>query len=137
MPLLKSKYDHPLLPRQNRPEATQKGALTEALHEVGIAYAHLRALGCPKPIRDRYKTEGDWEAYKKAFLAHLGGQREAVAELARIASKTNCCLVCFEADFNRCHRTYVGRAAARIEGLRLIHLTEQIAIPDVGARTAA
>lgn len=121
----------------SRKRGFSKTGFAAALHQAGIVYAHLPAMGCPKPIRDRYKADGDWGAYTKAFLAYLGRQQEAIAELARIASRTNCCLVCFEADFNRCHRTYVGRAVVRVAGLRLVHLTDRTTIPDVAVRTVA
>jgi 3,4-dihydroxy-2-butanone 4-phosphate synthase len=75
--------------------------------------------------------------YTRRFLAHLEGQTDAVAGLARMAGRSPSCLICFEADFNRCHRTYVARAAAKLAGLRVIHLTDQTEIPDGAARSAA
>lgn len=124
------------LPLSRKP-GFSKGALATALHATGILYAHLPALGCPRPIRDRYKADGDWPAYVKAFSAYLAGQGEAVAELARVAKKTSGCLVCFEADFNRCHRSIVARATARPGGPRVVHLTIKGEIPDVAARAVA
>ena len=124
------------LPLSRKPSFS-KGALSTALHATGIVYAHLPALGCPRPIRDRYKADGDWAAYVKAFSVYLAGQGEAVAELARIAKKTSACLVCFEADFNRCHRSIVARATARAGGPRVVHLTIKAEIPDVAARAVA
>jgi uncharacterized protein (DUF488 family) len=124
------------LPLSRKP-GFSKARLAEALHAAGIIYAHVPALGCPRPIRDRYKADGDWPAYVKAFSAYLAGQTEAVAELARIAKKTSACLVCFEANFNRCHRSIVARATARAGGPRVIHLTIKGEIPDVAARSVA
>jgi uncharacterized protein (DUF488 family) len=121
----------------SRKPGFSKNAFSKALHEAGIVYAHLPALGCPKDVRDRYKKDGDWTAYVRGFLGSLEKQREAVSELARIAEVSSSCLVCFEADFNRCHRTYVARAAAKVTGLSVIHLKDQIAIPDLVARSAA
>jgi uncharacterized protein (DUF488 family) len=124
------------LPLSRKP-GFSKGALSTALHATGIVYAHVPALGCPRPIRDRYKVDGDWAAYVKAFSAYLAEQGEAVAELARIAKKTSACLICFEADFNRCHRSIVARATARAGGPRVVHLTIKGEIPDVAARAVA
>lgn len=124
------------LPLSRKP-GFSKRSFADALHGAGIVYAHLPALGCPKPIRDRYKADGDWTAYAKAFSTYLSGQGEVIAELARIANKTRSCLVCFEADFNRCHRSIVARAAARAGGPSVVHLTAKAAIPDVSARVAA
>lgn len=121
----------------SRKPGFSKGAFSTVLHADGIVYVHLPALGCPKRVRDRYKRDSNWDAYTRGFLAHLAGQTEALAELGRIAGHSPSCLVCFEADFNRCHRTYVARAAANLGGLRVIHLTDRTEIPDVAARSAA
>jgi hypothetical protein len=34
-----------------------------------MAYLHAHALGCPKPIRNQYKTHGNWQTYTRKFLA--------------------------------------------------------------------
>lgn len=124
------------LPLSRKP-GFSKGALSTALHTAGIVYTHVPALGCPRPIRDRYKADGDWAAYVKAFSAYLAGQGDVVAELAHIAKKTSACLVCFEADYNRCHRSIVARATARAGGPRVVHLTITGEIPDLAARAVA
>ena len=121
----------------SRKRGFSKTSFAAALIESDIVYTHLPAFGCPKPIRDRYKTDGDWAAYTKAFLAYLDRQNEAIAELAQSVSQINSCLVCFEADFTRCHRTYVGRAVVEAAGLQLVHITDRTVIPDVAARMAA
>ena len=114
-----------------------KNALRAALREADIAYAHLPALGCPRPIRKRYKADGDWPAYEKAFAAYLAKQGDVLAEVRAIAGKTDACLVCFEADFNRCHRSIVARATARSGGRRVIHLSLTEEIPDATVHLAA
>jgi uncharacterized protein (DUF488 family) len=124
------------LPLSRKP-GFSKNSFANALNFSGISYSHLPALGCPKVIRDRYKADGDWEAYVNAFSTYLSGQGEAIAEIARIANKTRSCLVCFEADFNRCHRSIVARAAARVGSLSVVHLPAKETIPDTSTRVAA
>lgn len=121
----------------SRKPGFSKRALSSALHDAGINYDHRSAMGCPKPIRDRYRSDGDWAAYTRGFLAHLKSQNEALKEVARIAGRSRSCLLCFEIDFNRCHRTYVARAAAKLGGLQVAHLTDQTEFPDVAVRSAA
>lgn len=121
----------------SRKRGFSKNALMAALHEADIAYAHLPALGCPRPIRDRYKADGDWPAYAKAFGAYLAKQGDALAEVSEIAGKTSVCLVCFEADFNRCHRSIVARAVARLGSRCVTHLTIKGEIPDGHVHLAA
>jgi hypothetical protein len=123
-------------PVSRKPGFSKRG-FSAALQAAGITYAHHAAMGCPKPVRDRYKRDGDWPAYTRGFLAHLEGQVEALAELAQISRHSPSCLVCFEADFNRCHRTYVAQAAAELGGLRVTHLTLQTEFPGAAARSAA
>jgi uncharacterized protein (DUF488 family) len=121
----------------SRKPGFSKGAFSAALQTAGVAYSHFPHLGCPKPVRDRYKIDGDWTTYTRGFLAHLTGQTEALTELKEFAERSPSCLVCFEADFNRCHRTFVARATAKCGGLRVIHITGRTEIPDVMSRSAA
>jgi uncharacterized protein (DUF488 family) len=121
----------------SRKKGFSKTAFGIALHEAGIVYAHFPVFGCPRPIRDRYKIDQDWGRYAKTFNSYLEEQSEAVAELALLARKTSACLVCFEADFNLCHRSLVARAAARTGGPRVIHLTAKAEVVDLASRIAA
>lgn len=113
-----------------------KTALSAALKEAGIGYVHLRSLGCPKPIRDRYRQEGDWDRYTHDFLAHLRKQHASLDMLIESANQQQTALLCFEADFNRCHRTYVARAAASGSGAEVLHITAAGVVPD-GTPSAA
>ena len=121
----------------SRKKGFSKRAFAEALHGAGIAYAHMPALGCPKPIRDAYRSDGDWSAYTRKFMTYLDQQGAAVAEVAKITRATSACLVCFEADFNYCHRSMVARAAARAGGPVVVHLTARTAIAEIPAKAAA
>jgi uncharacterized protein (DUF488 family) len=103
----------------SRKKGFSKTALSEHLREAGIRYSHIRALGCPKPIRDRHRADGNWERYARDFTAYLGSQSTAIRELARTVKAERCCLMCFEADHTVCHRTLVAREL----GGTVIHLT--------------
>lgn len=121
----------------SRKRGFSKTAFRQALADGCIAYAHMPALGCPKSIRDRYRTDGDWSAYTRDYLKHLKSQRVTVGELARISKATPSCLVCFEADFARCHRTYVARAAHGAGAPSIVHLGATAAVADLGFQAAA
>jgi uncharacterized protein (DUF488 family) len=99
-----------------------KSALASELREAGIDYVHMRSLGCPREVRLRYRADRSWARYTRDFLAYLATQREAVEDLASLAEGRTCCVMCFEADFAACHRTYVARAAHRVGGPRVMHL---------------
>lgn len=121
----------------SRKKGFSKSSFRTALSGAGIAYAHMPALGCPKSIRDGYKADGSWASYTKLFLAYLDTQAPTVHELVKIANATNACLVCFEADFTMCHRTYVARAARVMGGPAVQHLTAQKVLPDLGLQLVA
>jgi uncharacterized protein (DUF488 family) len=89
-----------------------KDALARAVEAAGIRYSHVRALGCPKPIRDRYRRSDDWARYTRDFKIYLAGQAPALDELRRVAAGARTCLLCYEADVSRCHRAYVADALA-------------------------
>jgi uncharacterized protein (DUF488 family) len=106
----------------SRKRGFSKTALAAALVGAGMQYLHIRSLGCPKPIRDRYRANKDWDAYTIAFMDHLQGQSAAVGELGAICKARAAALLCYEADAAFCHRTYVARATAAISGGNVLHI---------------
>jgi len=121
----------------SRKKGFSKTAFGDALVKAGVAYLHAPTLGCPKEIRNRYKADGDWAAYTQAFLAYMNTQAAATRELVKLSKATTACLVCFEADYTMCHRTYVARSARKHGGLPVTHLTARTAFPDSGLRAVA
>ncbi len=108
----------------SRKSGFSKNALAANVQNSGMSYVHISALGCPKVIRDAYRSDHDWEKYTRDFLAYLSTQDAAIAALEEHVSDYRCCLLCFEADPLRCHRTYVAervRAAIGSE-LSIVHL---------------
>ena len=120
----------------SRKPGFSKTALASALEQAGISYCHIRALGCPKPVRDAYREDGDWAGYTKAFLKHLNQQQPAIKDLVALVTKTPTALLCYEADFNRCHRTYVARAVAKKSGFMVSHITASGLVEDAAENAA-
>nr|WP_319564592.1 DUF488 domain-containing protein [uncultured Rhodoferax sp.] len=58
------------LPR-SRKKGSSKSAFCAALATHGIAYLHAPALGCPKPIRNPYKADGNWQTSTRDFLTYI------------------------------------------------------------------
>lgn len=121
----------------SRKKGFSKSAFCAALSAHGIAYLHAPALGCPKPIRNQYKADSNWQTYTRDFLKYIQTQEASLRELVKIAQATRACLVCFEADYATCHRTYVARAARQLGGPTVTHLTARTALPDLGYQQAA
>jgi len=98
----------------SRKRGFAKTALSRALSETGIDYTHMRNLGSPSPIRKRLRTDRDYDAFFGAYDEHLDGQREALLELQDlVSSHKRVCLMCFERDHERCHRSHVADRLAQ------------------------
>ena len=107
---------------QSRIRGFSKKALTARLARHDVRYVHIRALGCPRSIRYRYRQERDWQRYERDFCRYLARQKEALAALGALAMSANCALLCFEADANHCHRRFVAVAIARMQRLPIVHI---------------
>lgn len=118
------------LPLSRKPGFSKK-ALASVLNLSGLEYVHMVDLGCPKPVRDRYREDGNWNRYTEGFLKHLKTQKTAIAELSDLVGSSNCALLCYEADFNFCHRSMVANAVRDCCGANVEH------IKAAGARTTS
>lgn len=109
------------LPLSRKP-GFSKTALGNSLNAAGLDYVHMVELGCPKPVRDCYRADGDWRRYTEGFLKHLKKQEDAIAELSQLAASSNCVLLCYEADFKFCHRSMVADALRKHCGAKIEHI---------------
>jgi uncharacterized protein (DUF488 family) len=107
----------------SRKRGFSKNGLREILQANGFGYRHIVALGCPKPIRDQYRQDGDWMQYKKDFKRYLASQAAVVSELSQMVEAQECALLCFEANFQMCHRSMVADALHKVSGLDVEHLS--------------
>jgi uncharacterized protein (DUF488 family) len=109
------------LPLSRKPGFSKK-ALSSVLNLSGFEYVHMASLGCPRPVRDQYRNNGSWKIYTEGFLKHLATQGAAVSELSELAASSNCTLLCYEADFNFCHRSMVANAVRNYSGVHIQHI---------------
>ena len=102
-----------------------KAALAAMLEKHGIKYQHVSELGCPRNIRHEYRDDGDWERYSRRFKAYLESQTGAIERLIEWVHEEQCCLLCYEEDFNFCHRSYVAERVVLNTDcpVRIHHLT--------------
>jgi uncharacterized protein (DUF488 family) len=107
----------------SRRRGFSKTALSEALRTAGIEYVHVRALGNPKPNRERYWA-GDVEGGAAVYRKHLNnGSRSALLELAESLAGDRACLLCFERDHTECHRNVIVEALHELQpDLAVSHL---------------
>jgi uncharacterized protein (DUF488 family) len=107
----------------SRRRGFSKNSLGAALQESGINYEHARALGNPKPTRNRYKR-GDVDGGAREYRAHLhNGSYSALIELADSLADKKTCLLCVEEAHDHCHRSVIaGAVAERLPGVAVVHL---------------
>jgi uncharacterized protein (DUF488 family) len=70
----------------SRKKGFSKSAFCAALSAHGMAYLHAPALGCPKPIRNQYKADGNWQTYTREFLKYIQTQEADDSNCDRIVS---------------------------------------------------
>lgn len=119
----------------SRKPGFSKKSLHGHLAAAGIDYKHFVEMGCPKPVRDQFRLDQDWKVYTRGFLRHLSKQGDVLEELGVEAETKRSCLICYEADFNECHRSFVADEVARRRGLEVDHLS--IKSIGAGSRRAA
>ena len=107
----------------SRRRGFSKTALSDALREADIEYVHVKALGNPKPNRERYWA-GDVEGGAAVYRKHLNnGSRSALVELADSLGDDPACLLCFERDHTECHRDVIVEALQELRPqLTISHL---------------
>jgi len=95
----------------SRKKGFSKNILQARLEAYGIEYVHLKGLGDPKAGRQAARA-GDYKKFTEIFSAHMKTER-AIADLKsahELAISKVSCLLCFERDPAKCHRTIVARA---------------------------
>jgi uncharacterized protein (DUF488 family) len=100
-----------------------KTLLAGSLHDAGIDYVHLRALGTPKPGRDAAR-KGDIAGMTAIFEEHLQepAAQLALSEAASVAAERKTALLCFEADARGCHRRIVADLIKERIGAEIVDL---------------
>ncbi len=112
---------------QSRKPGFSKSTLAAGLADVGIGYEHLRALGTPVDIRDRFRA-GAVEEGRERYREYLRGDPHAAAELERLASMIasrgdgDIAILCFEHDPRHCHRMVICEELAATHGITVEHL---------------
>jgi uncharacterized protein (DUF488 family) len=118
----------------SRKKGFSKKQLAEALAAFGIDYVHLRGLGNPKVGREAARA-GNYGLFQAIFSRHMESRAalrdvNIAAELVRIR---RVCLMCFECNHTKCHRSIVAERVAQITQLTV----KPLSIHDAGAGRVA
>jgi uncharacterized protein (DUF488 family) len=100
-----------------------KRNLENRLSENGIDYLLKKELGSSKKLRDKVKSDGDYDFFFREYDISLEDKKEHISELLKIAKTKRICLFCYEADTNRCHRSSVAKKLERMDNyLEIVNL---------------
>ena len=107
----------------SRKPGFSKRLLAASLQAENISYLHLQALGTPKAGRDAARAGkiGHMRTILRAHIASDQGQAELV-QAGAAAREQRTCLLCFEHDPARCHRSLVADLIVGETGQRIFHL---------------
>lgn len=108
----------------SRKKGFSKTHLSQYLENYGIQYIHFRDLGSPKVIRDKLKSDGDYDYFFREYHKYIKSQAQIIEELYEIVLGENCCLMCYERFPDKCHRSIVAKEVMKIDdnGLMVKHI---------------
>ena len=80
------------------------------LASSNIEYIHLVELGSPRNLRDKVKSDRDYDYFFEHYKIYLNTQSETLAQLYNLVIYKTVCLLCLENDPRTCHRNIVAKA---------------------------
>ena len=100
-----------------------KRQLAAAIEEAGMRYLHLGALGTPPEGRLANRRR-EWDRFWGIVEEKLARPEAELAlqEAGEIAKAAPSCLLCYEADWQICHRRRVAEILAQRHGFAVSHL---------------
>ncbi|MEW8439700.1 MAG: DUF488 domain-containing protein [Candidatus Thiodiazotropha taylori] len=108
----------------SRKKGFSKTRLREELIRAGIYYRHEKMLGSPKPVRDKLKISGDYTLFFREFDRHLK-QQDDLLEILADDLQGSVALMCYERNYQECHRSSVARALGDLVGVEPKHIGVQ------------
>lgn len=108
----------------SRKKGFSKSALRERLQNEHIEYVHIRALGSPSSLRNKLKSDWNYDYFFKAYSKYLSHNTEVVKEVYQYISDGTNCIMCFERSHEKCHRLAVANKIKEYDGngLKIKHI---------------
>ena len=92
------------------------------LKEEGIEYKLFSELGAPKEARDELKSKLlSFDEFAEIYRNYLKERMDELRALELYVSSKKSALMCFEADWRRCHRSIIAEFLEK-DGFEVIHL---------------
>ncbi|MBP8251984.1 MAG: DUF488 domain-containing protein [Herpetosiphon sp.] len=108
----------------SRKAGFSKKQFAQHLHDQQIKYEHLVELGAPRELRQQFKSDGDLAAYFAQFDRYLHDNAHLLDSLVSKIKHERCVLVCFERDYQQCHRSLIAdHLKIIIPNLDVIHVS--------------
>jgi uncharacterized protein (DUF488 family) len=100
-----------------------KTILSNSLKEVGVGYLHLRDLGTPKDGRIAARA-GRTDEMRTIFNAHMqtDAAQSALEQAVAASREKKVCLLCFEQQWQCCHRAIVADLMQAKTHAPILHL---------------
>lgn len=105
----------------SRRQGFSKKELARALEDAGMEYRHEGELGVPKPLRDKVRSDGDYDDFFDQYARLLEGREQLMRDLAQ-SLDGSVVLMCYERDHRICHRQMAADRLAFLAGLEPMHL---------------
>ena len=106
----------------SRKPGFSKTKLSEAVRERQIEYEHFRELGAPPELRKELGSTGDYESFFRVYEERLRSLSPDIEKVARLSRTESICLLCFEAEPARCHRSRLAAELRRKTHCGVRHL---------------
>lgn len=100
----------------SRKKGFSKTALREKLSECNIEYVHIKKLGSPRHLRKKVYQDKDFNYFFKKYNNYLETCQKELQHLYSLIDKAASCLLCFEQNPSKCHRSSVANRVSRING---------------------
>lgn len=108
----------------SRKKGFSKTKLKQQLEKNHISYIHFKNLGSPSQMRKKLMRDKDYITFFDEYNSYLDQQEQTLFDLFPTLENETACLMCFEKNHRRCHRSAVVERLKEIYigKLRVDHL---------------
>lgn len=106
----------------SRKKGFSKSRFRERLESESIEYVHMRSLGSPRNIRHELRETKNYKEFFQRYRDYLIEQREALVQLVQIAEEKTVCIMCYEQEPDKCHRSVIIEELSERNRMEVRHI---------------
>jgi len=107
----------------SRKNGFNRNALHRRFEEEKISYFNFTELGSPRPTRNKLYEKHNYVEFFKSYSIYLSNYVESLMDIITISRKMRICLMCYEADIQKCHRKIITDKLRELDkGLKIASL---------------